>query len=79
MAPSLDADRITQVAAGDVLRPAARLADGSWWKVCCPSDRLGWVSADYVKAIGPADRIERVPTIDLAQRPEYPPYWKVPR
>jgi hypothetical protein len=79
MAPSIDADRITQVASGDILRPAARLADGSWWKVCCPSDRLGWVSAEYVEAIGPAGKIERVPTIDLAKRPEYPPYWHVPR
>lgn len=79
MAPSIEAERITQVGAGALLVPAARLADGSWWKVCCPADRLGWVSADHVQAMGPAGKIERVPTVDLARGPAYPPGWSVPQ
>lgn len=79
MAPSVGAARITQVGAGTLLVPAARLADGSWWKVCCPADRLGWVSADHVQAIGPADKIERVPTVDLTKEPVVPPRRPVPQ
>lgn len=64
MAPSLEAGRITQVSAGAVLSATARLADGSWWRVCCPANRLGWVSGQHVTPTGPSDQLERVPVID---------------
>jgi hypothetical protein len=63
MAPSVDAGRITQVQAGQVLQATARLADQSWWRVCCPANRYGWVSGEWVAPIGPADKLDRVPTV----------------
>ncbi|MEA3337979.1 MAG: endo-1,3-alpha-glucanase family glycosylhydrolase [Chloroflexota bacterium] len=63
--PSIAAEQLAQLPAGRMLPVTARLADDSWWQVCCVNLRYGWVSADYVQPVGPEEKLAEVPVVDI--------------
>ena len=63
-APSTSAAILDQAPAGSVWRTLGRLADGSWWQVCCIDRQRAWVSDQWVQPIGPAPALEQVPVVD---------------
>lgn len=65
-APSTSAAILDQAPAGSVWRTLGRLADGSWWQVCCIDRQRAWVSDQWVQPIGPAPALKQVPVVDSA-------------
>ncbi|MBE2233929.1 MAG: SH3 domain-containing protein, partial [Anaerolinea sp.] len=65
-APDTAASLLGQTTANEVWRVLSRLADGSWWQVCCIDRQRAWVSGQWVQPIGPAAALERVPLVDSA-------------
>lgn len=78
-APSTEAPRIAQVQAGQVLRATARLADQSWWQVCCLANRYGWVSGAWIEPVGPADKLANLPARELNRTPTAPTRTPLPQ
>jgi hypothetical protein len=63
-APNTSAAIVGQTPAGSVWRTLGRLADGSWWQVCCIGRQRAWVSGQWVQPIGPAPALDQVPVFD---------------
>ncbi|MCB0258059.1 MAG: glycoside hydrolase family 99-like domain-containing protein, partial [Anaerolineae bacterium] len=61
--PSADAALVGQADSGSVMRATGKLADESWWQVCCIDGRSAWVSGDWVQAVGPATALGEVPVV----------------
>lgn len=62
-APAVSSPRIGQVSAGTLWAANGKLADGSWWQVCCIGERRGWVSGQWVQPVGPAEALSQVPVL----------------
>ena len=61
--PSVAGSLLGQADGGSLMRATGKLADGSWWQVCCIAGRYAWVSGDYVQPVGPATALEDVPVV----------------
>ncbi|MCB0230883.1 MAG: hypothetical protein KDH08_21295, partial [Anaerolineae bacterium] len=48
---------------GSVMRATGKLADESWWQVCCVDGREAWVSGDWVQPVGPSTALGDLPVV----------------
>jgi hypothetical protein len=76
--PNLRDTQIGQVEAGTILATEAQLGDQAWLLVCCVESRRGWVSAQHVTQVGPAEALDRVPVVSLIEAGS-PSWRRIPR
>ena len=63
-APNTSAPVLGQAAANSVWRTLGKLADSSWWQVCCIDRQRAWVSGQWVQPIGPAAALDQIPIVN---------------
>ena len=61
--PSVGAYLVGQADGGSVMRATGKLADESWWQVCCVDGREAWVSGDWVQPVGPSTALGDLPVV----------------
>ena len=61
--PSAGASLVGQADGGSLMRATGKLADESWWQVCCVDGRQAWVSGEWVQPVGPATALGELPVV----------------
>jgi uncharacterized protein YraI len=60
--PSADYDLMTTIDEGETVELTGRLANGSWWQICCVLEESGWVIGEAVDL--PTNAKNLVPVIE---------------
>ncbi|HEY66427.1 MAG TPA: SH3 domain-containing protein, partial [Caldilineae bacterium] len=67
--PGTNYPRVGSLAAGDIVQPLARTADGAWLRVVYGDGLIGWVATAYIRLAQP---IEEIPIVRPEEIPPSP-------